>query len=360
MMKIIDGAVNNTFPGCDFVIQSDEIRPIRLLQITDMQFIDSMQRRTPDRLRHDEISAWLPENFDTMCGNQIKSLVAQTNPDMIFITGDMVYGSFDDNGSTFTYFCELMESFKIPWAPIFGNHDNESAMGVLWQCDKLEACPHCLFRRGSVSGNGNYSVGIAIADRLIRVMHMIDSNGCVSDDENVISEKNIFDDQIELVNTNSQLIKNKFDYPVPSFLAYHIPTVEFETAAREKGYITDNSLFFNIGVDVLQKDCDFGYCNEAIDGIPTKDNFQRMLKDANVDGVFVGHNHDINTCISHNGIRWVFGLKTGQYDYHSTGQLGGTLVTLSGSEFDVCHIPALTSLAPYPALAPMFKNFFVE
>ena len=172
MVKIINDTISSSFSGCDFVVQLGDKRKntkIKLLQITDMQFIDSMQRRTPDRLRIGEINAWIPENFDKQCGNQIRSLITQTNPDLIFITGDMIYGSFDDKGSTFEWFCVFMDSFEIPWAPVFGNHDNESVKGVAWQCEKLQKSKNCLFRRGNVSGNGNYTVGIATGDKLIRV-----------------------------------------------------------------------------------------------------------------------------------------------------------------------------------------------
>ena len=124
-MKITDNTMKIN-AGCDFIVHIDEKRKIKLLQITDMQLIDSAQRRTPERLRQDEINAWHSETFDGVFGNHLKSLVAQTNPDLIFITGDMVYGSFDDNGTSLEWFCEFMDSFKIQWAPIFGNHDNES------------------------------------------------------------------------------------------------------------------------------------------------------------------------------------------------------------------------------------------
>lgn len=102
---------------------------IKLLQLTDMQIINASQRRTPDRIRSDEITAWTPDLFDANCGNQIRYLIEQTRPDMIFLTGDLVYCEFDDNGSTFEWFCNFMDSFKIPWTPVFGNHDNESAQG---------------------------------------------------------------------------------------------------------------------------------------------------------------------------------------------------------------------------------------
>ena len=63
-----------TLGGCDFVVQLGEGRKntqIKLLQITDTQIIDSAQRRTPDRLRPDEIGAWQPQCFDVQCGNHI-------------------------------------------------------------------------------------------------------------------------------------------------------------------------------------------------------------------------------------------------------------------------------------------------
>ena len=91
---------DSNFKGCDFVVQLGAERqstPIRLLQLTDTQIIDSSQMRTPDRLRPGEINAWRPELFDAQCGDHIRSLVAQTRPELIFITGDMIYGSFDDN-----------------------------------------------------------------------------------------------------------------------------------------------------------------------------------------------------------------------------------------------------------------------
>ena len=107
----------NHFAGCDFVVQLGTDRknaPVRILQLTDMQIIDAAQRRSTERLRPDEINAWKTENFDVQCGNHIRSLVTQTHPDLILITGDIIYGSFDDNGTTFAWFCRLMDSLEIP------------------------------------------------------------------------------------------------------------------------------------------------------------------------------------------------------------------------------------------------------
>lgn len=323
---VLDGSAKPCFRGCDFVVQLPPERKytkIRLLQLTDIQVIDSTQRRTPDRLRVDEINAWLPQNFDIQCGNHIRSLVAQTQPDLIFITGDLVYGSFDDRGTSLDWFCDLLDSFKIPWAPVFGNHDNESQMGVQWQCDRLQKSKHCLFKRGTVSGNSNYSVGIAVGDELVRVIHMVDSNGCSCGmDPSLIKSKGIQPDQLELVKTNTDRIKAAQGREVPAFIAFHIPVDCFVEAEREKGYRTEEKPLYVLGVDVPAQDGDFGFKQKNYAYAVTDGGFIDFLHRQNIEGVFVGHIHSVSTCITYQNIRWVFGFKTGQYDYHVPGQTG--------------------------------------
>ena len=353
---------NRIFKGCDFVVQLGAERKdtnIKLLQITDTQIIDSMQMRTPDRLRPDEISAWDPQDFDAQCGDHIRSLVAQARPDLIFITGDLVYGSFDDNGTTLEYFCALMDSFEIPWAPVWGNHDNESAKGIVWQCKQLENSKYCLFKKGAVSGNSNYSVGIAVGNKLVRVLHMVDSNGCRRGNEGeVIKQRGIYPDQLALIEENTSKIAEAQGRAVPAFMAFHYPVDCFEEAEIAKGYKTENRQAYVLGVDVAPADGDFGFSLEKYDRVDTDGNFIEFIKKQNIDGVFVGHVHKNTTSISYKNVRWTFGLKSGQYDYHVAGSLGGTLVTLTGDDFTVTHIPSLVPFAPMPSKAKMFEKFF--
>lgn len=349
--------------GCDFIVELPEEKKndIRLLQITDMQFIDSKQRRFPDRIRTDEINAWDYKNADMLCKNHIRSLITQAKPDLIFITGDIVYGSFDDSGAVMKDFCNFMDSFEIPWAPVFGNHDNESKMGVKWQCEQFEKSKYCLFKRGEVSGNGNYTVGIKAGDELIRALHMIDSNGCADgEDAEVIKTAGIFSDQMELISENSRLIEKAFGKKIPAFMAFHIPVKEFEDAEIYNAYKNEEREFYTIGVDVEAKNGDFGFKFEEYNPIKTDFDFLSRIKECGIDGVFAGHCHSICTVMEYEKIKWVLGLKTGQYDYHIPGQIGGTMVVLSGDAFTVQHIPALVHFAPFPGGAKMFENFFAE
>ena len=356
---------NQRFDGCDFVIQLDETRrgtPARLLQITDMQFIDSSQMRKPDRLRRDEIIAWAPENFMSQCGNHILSLVSQTSPDLIFITGDIIYGSFDDKGTTLDWFCSFMDSLCIPWAPVFGNHDNESALGVDWQCQRLQRSEYCVFKRGDVSGNSNYSVGIAMGDELIRVLHMVDSNGCRRGEHpSVIPTAGIYADQLDLIEKNTKALRQAQGKDIPAFMAFHIPTECFLLAETEKGYLTPDRTCYTLGVDVPASYGDFGFRYESPKPtISTDRDLLSFCKEQSIDGVFVGHCHRISTCIRYMGISFVYGLKTGQYDYHLPGSLGGTLITLEGEDFGVSYVPSLVPYAPMPGGAEIFKDLLIQ
>ena len=344
------------FDGCDFVVALPARHtPLRLLQLTDMQVINAAQRRTPDRLRADEIAAWGPEAFDAMCGDHIRSLIAQAQPDIILITGDITYGSFDDDGSTLTWFCRLMDSFGIPWAPVFGNHDNETAMGVAWQCEQFEKSRYCLFKRGNVTGNGNYTVGITVEGQLVYALYMLDSNGC-------LRPEGLYNDQWEMVRDRAGRMKNACGHTVPALATYHIPTAEFMEAERAKGYLTDDRTLYTIGVDVPAKDGDFGCKLENIHAPkPTDDthDFFSLSRECGIQAVCTGHCHSINTCITYRDVRFIYGLKTGQYDYHIPGQVGGTLLLIKdGALPAVTHLPSLVRYGAYPNGAPMFKGFF--
>lgn len=323
------------FDGCDVVLQFEETRELRLLQLTDMQFIDSEQRRTPDRLSTREIEEWLPEKFALQCGNQMRALVERAKPDLIFITGDLIYGSFDDSGSTLEWFCRLMDSFKIPWAPVFGNHDNESMMGVAWQCQQLENAENCLFKRNSLeTGNGNYTVGICGKDgNLQRVFFMMDSNGCgaasvTSMDDGQIRTANGFgkkqlkwlEDEVEKVQSKAKKAKLS--------LAFHIQTWEFENAFQRYGYLqgTTQSAPINIDLHPNKQQGDFGYVGRDLKGAWREDRLAALLSKDVIDSVFVGHEHCNNASVVFEGVRYQYGQKCSEYDRKNYLCKDGTIV----------------------------------
>ena len=313
----------------DFTLQFPD-RDIKILQITDMQVIDSSQQRYPDRLRQEEYEKWMPETKEKNLYCYIRELVSRTAPDLIIITGDITYGEFDDSGKSLEEFIDFMDSFGIPWAPVYGNHDNETYIGVEKQNAMYENSKHGIFKKGNVFGNGNYSIAIKQGEKVIRTICMMDSNGCGK----LGIAQGFREDQLEWLKETS----NECD--VPLFCCFHIPTKDFSDAYVAAGYQEksderDTCAYYELGVDMAAKAGDFGKKYEDFYSYSAP--ILSAFKASRVDGVFAGHYHKINLSVVHEGIRFTMGLKTGLYDYHDKDAMGGTLITLCGKDFSVHH-----------------------
>ena len=328
----------------DFEIELKKGKAFTLLQITDMQIIDAAQRRYPERLSEGEQRIWATDRTEACFYGELRALVERVKPDLILVTGDIVYGSFDDSGERLNEFLQKMGELEIPWAPVFGNHDNETALGVFETCRRYEAAKNCLFRRGGLTGNSNYTVGLTEEGRLCRLLYMMDSNGCGgATDPDVKRERGFGADQIRWVKETAAAAREATGREVPGFAAFHIPTADFCDVLVVGGYHKEEDLGelgnFEIGADVpASHRGDFGYKSEALPRSSCLPAMREVWKEAGVDGVFVGHCHRISTSLERDGIRYTFGVKTGLYDYHH--KTGGTVITLDGEDrkrFTVRH-----------------------
>ena len=162
----------------DFIVEVEAGRDPIVLQLTDPQIVDAAQARSEGRLPEEQKPFYATDMAEQNCYKYLREIITETKPDLILMTGDLVYGEFDDAGTALTGLIEFMESFEIPWAPVMGNHEGESTKGADWQCEQLENAKHCLFKQRDLMGNGNYTVGIKQDKQLKRVFFMLDSNGC--------------------------------------------------------------------------------------------------------------------------------------------------------------------------------------
>lgn len=333
----------------DFMIEVEEGRDPVVLQLTDPQIIDASQERTPDRLGVTLDTYWAKDKKEERCYRYIRQIVERSTPDLILITGDIVYGEFDDNGSALTDFVSFMESFNIPWAPIFGNHENESKMGVDWQCQQFLDAKNCLFKRGELTGNGNYSVGIKQGDKLLRVFYMLDSNGCTFpsnesyDSGRIQLSSGFAREQIDWYKDSITQVKSE-NPDTKISMAFHIPIKTFCYAFTEK-YGYDSLQFTAIDLDKVGVDEDFGYIGAAFNGWDAGGNVWSTVKALGIDSIFVGHEHCISASVVYEGVRLQFGLKSSTYDdlnyINSEGEIvrsysdagvpivGGTVIPIS-------------------------------
>lgn len=302
----------------DFVVEAKSDKEFVVLQLTDPQ-----------------ICAW--GDRDKYCHNYIREAVKKAQPDLIIVTGDIVHGRADPNGTLLAEYIEVMESFDIPWAPVFGNHDNESLMGVDWQCAQFEAAENCLFKTGDVSGNGNYSVGIEQNGELLRVFYMLDSGGCghpmIDKDgnhtepapgTNIIKTQRGFDaDQIAWYTDSINAIHD-LDEDVKISFAYHIQQAIFEKAFQKydeyDGVHTSDVLKNPLDLETMENadETDFGYLGRVMKSAWDTDYaIFNGMKALGVDSIFVGHEHCNSASIVYEGVRFQYGQKSSLYDRYN-------------------------------------------
>ena len=340
----------------DFVVEVPADRDPVVLQLSDTQIIDAAQAR--DGRTGVDYAFWATDQVEERCYNYVKETIEATNPDFIIITGDVVYGEFDDSGTALTGFIDFMESFQIPWSPVFGNHDNESKKGVDWQCDQFEAATYCYFKQNTVKGNGNYSVGIMQGGELQRVFYMLDSNGCGNasqeskDNGQTMPSLTGFDKSQINWYTNHIAFLKEYAPNVKLSFAYHIQQAVFGEAYAKYGFDQNDKLQGEdekgINLDTMEgvAEGDFGFIGRQMKGAwDANKTVYNGMKEMGVDSIFVGHEHCNSVSVVYEGIRFQYGQKSSEYDrfncidengvitggYSKTGTslIGGSVIVLS-------------------------------
>ena len=331
--------------GLDFIIDFPAGKDLTILQLADIQLqtlkgTRSAERRSqlsgayftgfPAGKRNDhEFRAW----------RYVEEAIEKVKPDLIVLTGDNVFGETDDSGKDWLEFVQRMDSYGIPWCPVFGNHDNESGKGVLWQIEQLEQSEYCIFKQGAVSGNSNYNLLVRQGGEAKYLLYMMDSNGCQvrtdvagaglmpdnPDFDLIVQDAGFCDDQLVWMRNSGNAVRKAYG-TVPSLLFFHIP--DYSAWKCVKNAYGDEMEQFPFSPD---REGDTGFALESLGGYDNGP-FWGYAKEIGCIGMFVGHRHKVATSIVCEGIRVTYGLKTGTYDYHDPSMLGSTKITLSETE----------------------------
>lgn len=318
----------------DFVVEVPQGKDPVVLQLTDTQIIDGAQSR-PEHSSGDKIT-YATEKIKQYCYDYLTETITQTQPDLIILTGDIVYGAYDDNGSTLKAFIRFMESFQIPWAPVFGNHDQESKMGADWQCQQLESAEYCLFEQKNLTGNGNYSVAIKQGEEIKRVFYMLDTNGCSNASEESMANGQTSkmvgfgQDQIDWYTQQITQLKALSPQTKISF-AYHIQQAVFGEALQKYGF-EQGQKTHDIYIDYEDNcaDGDFGYIGRAMkDPWDSNKKIFNAMKELGVDSIFVGHEHCNSASVVYEGVRLQYGQKSSEYDRYNSVTAGGEIIPIA-------------------------------
>ncbi|MBQ7931075.1 MAG: metallophosphoesterase [Clostridia bacterium] len=315
----------------------------RILQLTDTQVTDLFQARNSirfDQLKGAFFREGIHDNF-VRTYDSVRRLVREADPNLIIITGDLIYGETDDSGALWLQFTDVMDSLGVPWAFVWGNHDNESARGVSWQIERLSRCRNCIFRRGNVTGNSNYAIRLTENGDERAMLVFLDTNGC-----RVVGNRWAPEEGMSEPNPDEGLLEHResiaddqcawyrdlmADRDIPSYAFFHVPPHQVDAVYDR--YNSGRKPF------VCDQPGDFGEINDiGGDHACLNPDFWETAKAANCRGMFVGHDHRNNGSFMHDGIRITFGLKTGSHVSHKSDLLGGTLIRLKDDGFSVEHI----------------------
>jgi DNA repair exonuclease SbcCD nuclease subunit len=86
----------------------------------------------------------------------------------VVFTGDQLNGQGTswDPKSVLAKFSKAVAERKIPWAAVFGNHDEEDGLSREQQLKLMQALPYSMVERGpkDIHGVGNYVLKVKSAD----------------------------------------------------------------------------------------------------------------------------------------------------------------------------------------------------
>lgn len=305
-------------PLVDFIVDVEGGRSPRILLLADPQIMD------PTQMGEEGGADERLEDLEDRCFRYIRQVINNTKPDLILIAGDIVYGQYDHSGEAFLELVKFFDGFGIPWAPVYGNHDAESNIGVLWQNEQFEKAEHCLFKKGTVTGNGNYTVGIRQNGKLTRVFFMMDSNGCDRPGKESVMHvmpggKGFMEDQVEWFTRQGAAIKEAYPDVNVSFV-FHIPFKIF-TDAMSSVPVGD------MGLTAKQNE-NFGYLPYQNCGVDWDRNhaIYNAVKDLGTDSIMAGHWHTLSASVVYDGVRFLFGKKCSTYDSANYKTDDGTIV----------------------------------
>lgn len=240
----------------------------------------------------------------------IKRLVKDVKPDLITVTGDTVCAKSSRN--SIDYFVSVMDSFGVPWAPVFGNHEDEANCDKNFLARRMMSSKTCLMQGGEPEmGVGNYIVKIVNeSGNTVETIYMTDSNHGQPNER-----------------AAKWLLDNADENTAESVIMMHIPLPDYQYA-YEAAFDADNKCR-NDSYEAFGEKHERVSCERDKDGNPVdRGFFENAKKLPNLRYIFCGHEHLNNFSILWNGVRLTYTLKVGKGSGFRRRFNGGTVITV--------------------------------
>lgn len=308
-----------------FALQKQTDRDFTILNLTDVQAGDE---------------DWDPasKNYPIIAGT-IKELYKRVKPDLVTLSGDQAWALASH---AYEALADLLDSYKVPWALVWGNHDQDHGLDVL---DKTIASyakhEYCLYENGPAElGRGNYVITICEGEHPVEALILMDTH-----DKMAYTDANgnttavwarLYPAQIEWYRQQIETL-NAMGCK-ESLILTHIPFYAVKaawSAAFKDGLnpveVTPKQSYGNFCWNAGYEDS-FGVKYDGICCHPEDDGFFEVIKAlGSTKNCLMGHDHTSNFSISYHGVRFTYGLKTGIGCYWNPELNGGTVIKVSSN-----------------------------
>ncbi|MGM9625633.1 MAG: metallophosphoesterase family protein [Eubacteriales bacterium] len=269
----------------------------------------------------------------------VGELIERVRPDLITVSGDL---SWAGNDRAYDMLADYLDSFSVPWAPVWGNHDNQGGPAYIDSlADRYLSHPYCLYEKGDPAlGNGNYVIGIMQNDRIVSAILMMDSHDRLdytdTDGETRTAWAKLYPEQLDWYRAQIRALEQRGCKDTAVIM--HIPIYAYRDASRA-AYKPELDLS---GITLEQAQGDSVWNEGYEDSVGVQ--YEGICSFVYDDGVFpvirglgstkyviAGHDHVNNWMIRYQGVRLVYSLKAGNGCYWNPILNGGTVLRIGDS-----------------------------
>lgn len=322
-------------------IQKEPGKDFKILNLADIQYNDTLDIFN---------RAYTEET--------IRTLIEQEKPDLITMTGDQVWAAFQKQSQK--DLIKFMDSFGIPWAPVYGNHDGEGNADKNWLADRYLESEYCVFKKGpnNIGGTGNYVINIMEGDKIVQSLIMLDSGSWrgydgMPEERKMIADALDNDTQEYILNDDGTRKQEPFgtgyEFMSESQIAWYKWALEGAKQVNG-GEMPESMLFFHIALPEFYNaylqwkdsgfdpEMGFGEKREEVCCPSVNSGMFEVIKElGSTKNVIVGHDHVNSYSVLYEGVRLTYGLKTGDRCYANDDLNGGTLLTITDNGVKTEH-----------------------
>jgi len=243
------------------------------------------------------------EDEDVRTHGVMREILDAEHPDLVVLSGDVIDGKYCRNPlRSWADAVQPIIDRTLPWAAVFGNHDDEGSATRAELMTAMRQLPGCLSKPGAenLSGVGNFVLPILHHDAPVARLIFLDSHSYTDREPKAYDW--IKPDQIDWY--------RQLPHDLPALMFFHIPLPEFDDVWNAGNCIGSKyeavcSPKFNSGL------------------------FDAIQEAGDVMGVFAGHDHVNDYEGKLAGIRLCYGRATGFASYGRAGfPRGGRVIDL--------------------------------